>query len=76
MWKKTSLTNIYYTVIRELPAGLEFQDVESAALLCAEVTESSVRDVISLQGELIEAGQQLGHGTDSLIGDVDAIRQS
>jgi len=63
-------------VIRELPAGLEFQDVESAALLRAEVTESGVRDVISLQGELVEARQQLGHGADSLVGDVDAIRQS
>lgn len=68
-----SLTNIYYTVVRELPTGLELEDVERAALLRAEVTESGIRDVISLQGELVEARQQLGHGTDGLVGDVDAI---
>lgn len=70
------LTNIYYTVIRELPTGLEFQDVECAALLRAKVTESSIRDVISLQRELVEARQQLGDGADGLVSDVDAIRQS
>ena len=50
---KMTLTNIYYTVICELPAGLQFQDAKCTALLCTEVTERSVSNMISLQRKLI-----------------------
>ena len=70
-----TLTNIYYAVICELPAGLQFQDAKCAALLCTEVTKCSVSNMISLQRKLIEARQQLSHSADSLVGDIDAIRQ-
>lgn len=51
------LTNIYYTVICELPAGLQFQDAECAALFRTEVTKCSIGNVISLQREFIKTRQ-------------------
>lgn len=52
-----ALTNIYYTMIRELPAGLESQDAKRATLFGTEVTKRGIGDVISLQGEFVEARQ-------------------
>ena len=69
MW----LTYVDDTVVGEFPARLESEDAERVALLGGEVPQSGVRDVVGLQGELVEGGQKLGHGAHSLISDIDAV---
>lgn len=73
--KKRRLTDIDYAMISKFPAGLKPEDAEGTALFGAKVPERSIRDVISLQREFVEAWQQLSYGTYGFVCDVDAIRQ-
>jgi hypothetical protein len=48
------LTDIDDAVVGEFPAGLEPQDTERITLFGGEITQSSIRDVVGLQGKLVE----------------------
>ena len=74
VWSR-SPTYIDEAVVCDLPAGLESQHVQGPRLLGREVGESGVCDVIGLQVELVEGGEELGDGADALVGHVDAVRQ-
>ncbi len=67
------LTNVDDPVIGDLPAGLQPEHVERARLLWAEVGEGRVGDVVGLQVELVERGEELGDGADALVSHVDAV---
>ena len=58
-----------------LPAGLKPQHVESSRLFGREVGEGRVSDVVGLQVELVQSGEQLGDGTDTLVRHVVAVGQ-
>ena len=58
-----------------LPAGLKPQHVESSRLFGREVGEGRVCDVVGLKVELVQGGEQLGDGTDTLVRHVDAVCQ-
>ena len=75
VWSR-SPTYIDEAVVCDLPAGLESQHVQGPRLLGREVGESGVCDVIGLQVELVEGGEELGDGTDALISHVDTVSQS
>ena len=60
-------------VVGYLPAGLQPQYVECGGLLGAEVAERGVRDVVGLQVELVEGGEELRDCADALVGHVDAV---
>ena len=72
---KAYLTYIDEAVVCDLPAGLKSQHVQSPRLLGGEVGESGVGDVVGLQVELVQGGEELGDGTDALVSHVDAVRQ-
>ena len=73
---KAYLTYIDEAVVCDLPAGLKSQHVQSPCLLGGEVGESGVGDVVGLQVELVQGGEELGDGTDALISHVDTVSQS
>ena len=58
-----------------LPAGLKPQHVESSRLFGREVGEGRVCDMVGLKVELVQGGEQLGDGTDTLVRHVDAVGQ-
>ena len=60
-------------VVGDLPAGLQPQYVEGGGLLGAEVAERGVGDVVRLQVELVEGGEELRDGAYALVGHVDAV---
>ena len=60
-------------MICDLPAGLQSENIERPRLLGAEVAQGRVRHVVRLQIELVERGQELGDGADTLVGHVDAV---
>ena len=60
-------------VVGDLPARLQPKNVEGRRLLGAEVAERGVCDVVGLQIELVERGQELRDGADALVGHVDAV---
>ena len=62
-------------MVGELPAGLEPQDSQGAALFGFEVLEGGVGDVVSLQRELVEAREQFDDGADGFVCHVDAVGQ-
>ena len=70
---KAYLTYIDEAVVCDLPAGLKSQHVQSPRLLGGEVGESGVGDVVGLQVELVERGQELRHRADALVRHVDAV---
>ena len=70
---KAYLTYIDEAVVCDLPAGLKSQHVQSPRLLGGEVGESGVGDVVGLQVELVEGGEELRDGADALVGHVDAV---
>lgn len=62
-------------MIGDFPTGLQPEDTERATLRGVEVSKGGVGYVVSLQRELVETRQQLSDGTDSFVGDIDAVRQ-
>ena len=62
-------------MVGDFPTGLHPQDVECSRLFGAEVGEGRVCDVVGLQVELVQGGEQLGDGTDTLVRHVDAVGQ-
>ena len=71
--ERTPLTYIDEAVVCNLPAGLKSQHVQSSRLFGREVRESGVCDVVGLQVELVQGGEELGDGTDALVSNVDAV---
>ena len=71
--ERTPLTYIDEAVVCNLPAGLKSQHVQSSRLFGREVRESGVCDVVGLQVELVQGGEELGDGTDALVSHVDAV---
>ena len=69
-------TDIDEAVVSNLPAGLEPQHVHGSRLLGGEVGESGVGDVVGLEVELVEGGEELGDGTDALVRHVDTVGES
>ena len=67
------VTYVDDTVVGDLPARLESEDVEGRRLLRTEVAEGRVGDVVGLQVELVEGGQKLRHRADALVRHVDAV---
>ena len=72
---KAYLTYIDEAVVCDLPAGLKSQHVQSPRLLGGEVGESGVGDVVGLQVELVQGGEELGDGADTLVSHVDTVSQ-
>ena len=60
-------------VVGHLPAALETEHAHRGRLLRGEVGEGRVGDVVGLQVELVERGEQLGDGADALVRHVDAV---
>lgn len=69
------LTDVDDAVVGELPAGLQPENGQALGLLVGEEAQRGVRDVVRLQRELVERGQQLRHGAHRLVRDVDAVRE-
>lgn len=66
-------TYIDEPVVGDLPAALQPQHAHRGRLLGREVGEGRVGDVVGLQVELVERGEQLGDGADALVRHVDAV---
>ena len=67
-------TYIDQTMIGDFPTALKSQNVHGSGLFWREVGESRVGDMVGLEIELVEGGEELGDGADALVGDIDTVR--
>lgn len=72
---RISLTDIYNSMVGELPARLQPERGQAVGLSGRKKSQSGIGDVVRLQREVIKSGQHLGDSADRVVGHVDAIAQ-